>query len=173
MPKEDDFQLKKHDGKLKVKPNKHKTVSPYNSVKHLKYAELPAKCNDCIYRSVEDGGNGKCPKYEKDAACAIREDFKKFLAQIDTRNPEDLRALLDYLAKESFENVMLCLAQQKMDGNVPDRNTKSEINSFLTVVKTAAELSDKIVITEKKEFNKDSDIDTIFRQIEARKSGSS
>ena len=174
MPKEDTFKLTKQpDGELKVKHNKHKTVSPYNSVKHLKYANLPALCNDCIYRHVDEGGNGKCPKWEKDAACAIRADFKKFLAQIDTRKPDDLRALLDFLAKESFENVMLCLAQQKMDGNVPDRNTKSEINSFLTVIKTAAELADKIIVTEKVEFNKDSDIDTIFRQIEAKKSGSS
>jgi len=68
---------------------------------------------------------------------------------------------------------MLCLVEAKMDGNVPDRNSISVINNFLSVVKTAAELSDKIVITERKEFNKDSDIDLIFRQIEARRSGTS
>ncbi len=168
------FRLKElPDGKLEAVENKQKTVSPHNSAKTLKYAKLPALCDDCIYRSVEDGGNGKCPKYEKGAACAVRADFKKFLSQINTRNPEDLRALLDYLAKETFENVMLCLVEAKMDGNVPDRNSISVINNFLNVVKTAAELADKIVITERKEFNKDSDIDLIFRQIEAKRSGPS
>ena len=45
----------------KVEINKHKTVSPYNSAKHLKYAKLPAECDKCIYRSEEEGGNGRCP----------------------------------------------------------------------------------------------------------------
>ena len=78
------------EGSIRLKPdntvevNKHKTVSPYNSAKHLKYAKLPAECNKCIYRSEEEGGNGRCPKYEKDAACAIRKDIKQFLDQINT-----------------------------------------------------------------------------------------
>ena len=46
--------------------------------KSLKYARnLPAQCNVCPYRSVEDGGNGVCPKYERDSVCVIRKDIEK------------------------------------------------------------------------------------------------
>jgi len=145
------------------------SISPYNSAKSLKFAKLPALCNDCVYRSVEAGGNGKCEKYEENAACAIREDFQKFLNQIDTRNPEDLKALLDFLAKQSMENVMMALFQSKMDGNVPDRNTKAEINSILQIIKLMNELTNKITITEKKTYDSSNDISSIFRQIKANK----
>jgi len=163
----DIFKIEPIKGTVKV--DGRKTISPHNSAKNLKYANLPALCNDCVYRSEEAGGNGKCPKYEKDAACAVREDFVKFLDQIDTRNPEDLKALLDMLAKQSFENVMIALFQARMDGNIPDRNAKAEINTFLNIVKTTSELSDKIVVTEKKTFSKEGDISEIYRSILEKK----
>jgi len=147
------------------------TISPYNAVKHLKYAKMPALCNDCVYRSQEAGGNGLCPKYEKDAACAIRKDMQKFLKKIDTRNPEDLKALMDLLAKSSMENVMMSMVQSRMDGNIPDRNSRSEMNNLLNIIKLINELNNKIVITEKKSYTKEGDIDSIFRQIRAHKSG--
>jgi len=150
----------------KVEVNKHKTISPYNSAKHLRYAKLPAECNKCIYRSEEDGGNGRCPKYEKDAACAIRKDIKQFLDKINTRNPEDLKALLDVMAKESAENVFLSLVQAQMDGNIPDRNSISQQNSFLNIAKLLVELGSKITITEKKTFDEAGDMEELFRQLE-------
>ena len=42
------MKLKK-DGEVVL--NKHKTVSPYNSAKHLKYAKLPAEC-DKVYLQI-------------------------------------------------------------------------------------------------------------------------
>ena len=90
------------DGEIfKIKPvgkggevvlDKRKTVSPFNSAKHLKSANIPALCDQCVYKSIDDGGNGKCPKYEKGAVCAIREDFVKFINELDTRQPEDVKA---------------------------------------------------------------------------------
>ena len=103
--------------------------------------------------------------------CAIREDFVKFINDLDTRNPEDLKAMIDMLAKLSFENVLMALTQSKMDGNIPDRNTKSEINTLLQIVKSINDLNSKIVVTERTEFDKTGDISNIFRQIKARKSG--
>ena len=164
--KEGDFIIKKNN---EVEINKHKTISPYNSVKTLKYAKLPALCNDCVYRSIEAGGNGKCPKYEEGAMCAIREDIIKFLDEIDTRNPEDLKALLDMLAKTGMENVMIALFQSKMDGNIPNRDTRSEINSLLNVIKLANEISSKVTLTETKTYDSAGDISSIFREIKARK----
>ena len=90
---------------------------------------------------------------------------------MDTRNPEDLKSMMDMLAKLSFENVLMALTQAKLDGNIPDRNTKSEINTLLNVVKSINELNSKIVVTEKAEYTKEGDIANIFRQIKAQKSG--
>jgi len=149
-----------------VKVNKHKTVSPYNSAKHLKYAKLPAECDKCIYRSEEEGGNGRCPKYEKGAACAVRKDIKSFLDSIDTRNPEDLKALLDTIGKEMGENVFLALVQAQMDGNIPDKNAIAQTNAFLNVAKLMVELGSKITVTEKQTFDEQGDLEELFRQLE-------
>ena len=136
----------------------------------MKTANLPALCDQCIYRSIDDGGNGKCPKYEAGAICAIREDFVKFINDLDTRKPDDVKAMLDMIAKLSFENVLMALTESKMDGNIPDRNTKSEINTLLNIVKSINELNSKIVLTEETKLNKQGDIESIFKQIKARKS---
>ena len=169
----------KDEGIFKIKPigkggqvviDKRKTVSPFNSAKHLKTANIPALCDQCVYRSIEDGGNGKCPKYEAGAVCAIREDFVKFINELDTRKPEDLKEMLDMLAKLSFENVLMALTQAKMDGNIPDRNTKSEVNTLLAIVKSINDLNSKIVVTEKTEYRQ-GDIENIFRQIKAQRTG--
>jgi hypothetical protein len=167
---DDLFKIKPLDGTISV--DKRKTVSPFNSVKHLKTANIPALCDQCIYRSIDDGGNGKCPKYEKASVCTVREDFVKFINDLDTRNPEDLKGMMDMIAKLSFENVLMALTQSKMDGNIPDRNTKSEINTLLSVVKSINDLNSKIVVSEEAKFDKSGDIESIFRQIKAQKSGS-
>ena len=150
--------------------DKRKTVSPFNSAKHLKSANIPALCDQCVYKSIDDGGNGKCPKYEKGAVCAIREDFVKFINELDTREPKDVKAMLDMLAKLSFENVLMALAESKFDGNIPDRNTKSEINTLLNVVKAINDLNSKIVISEKTRYDNKGDIESIFKQIKAQRS---
>ena len=157
------FKIEPVSGEIRV--DKRKTESPYNSVKNFKYANLPAQCNDCVYRSREAGGNGKCSVYELDAACAIRKDISKFLSQIDTRNMEDLKALLDMLAKMSMETLMLAYGQGKLDGNIPDRNTRSEVNQVLAVAKLIIECNDKITISEKKTFSASGDLENLFREL--------
>tara|TARA_R110002020_G_scaffold249930_4_gene463995 strand:- start:3670 stop:4188 length:519 start_codon:yes stop_codon:yes gene_type:complete len=168
----DIFKMKKVDKTTAsvVVENKRKTVSPFNSAKHLKTANIPALCDQCVYRSIDSGGNGKCYKYEAGAICGIREDFVKFINELDTRNPEDVKEMIDMLAKLTFENVLMALTQAKLDGNIPDRNTKSEINSFLGIMKTLNDLNSKVVLTEKAEYTKEGDISNIFRQIKAQKS---
>ena len=166
---DDIFKIEPVGNKDFVIENKRKTVSPFNSAKHLKTANIPALCDQCVYRSVEDGGNGKCPKYEAGAVCAIRKDFINMINTLDTRNPEDLKSMMDMLAKLSFENVLMALTQAKMDGNIPDRNTKSEVNTLLSIVKSINDLNAKIVVTEKTEYRQ-GDIENIFRQIRAQSS---
>jgi len=165
---DDIFKIEPVGNKDFVIENKRKTISPFNSAKHLKTANIPALCDQCVYRSIEDGGNGKCPKYEAGAVCAIRKDFINMINTLDTRNPEDLKSMMDMLAKLSFENVLMALTQAKMDGNIPDRNTKSEVNTLLGIVKSINDLNAKIVVTEKTEYRQ-GDIENIFRQIRAQR----
>ena len=169
---DDIFKMKKvkNTNATTVVENKRKTVSPFNAAKHLKTANIRALCDQCVYRSIDSGGNGKCFKYEEGAICGIREDFVKFINELDTRNPEDVKEMIDMLAKLTFENVLMALTQAKLDGNIPDRNTKSEINSFLGIMKTLNDLNSKVVLTEKAEYTKEGDISNIFRQIKAQKS---
>ena len=166
---EDIFKIEPVGNKNLVVENKRKTISPFNSAKHMKTANLPALCDQCVYRSIDDGGNGKCPKYEAGAVCAIRDDFINMINTLDTRNPEELKSMMDMLAKLSFENVLMALTQAKMDGNIPDRNTKSEVNTLLGIVKSINDLNAKIVVTEKTEYRQ-GDIENIFRQIKAQRS---
>jgi len=66
-----------------------------------KSAHLPAYCNDCVYRSKEDGGNGICTVYEKDSLCVIKTRINKAVTKYSTRNPDQLIPLL----QEEFESV--------------------------------------------------------------------
>ena len=157
------FKIEKISGEIKV--DERKTKSPYNAIKTFKYANLPAKCNDCVYRSRDEGGNGKCEVYEKDAACAIRKDIAKYLEQIDTRDINDLKGVLDLIAKMNLENYLMANAQSKLDGNIPDRNTRAEVNSLMSIAKLLIELSSKISASEKTSFDKAGDITNIFREL--------
>jgi hypothetical protein len=67
----------------------------------------------------------------------------------------------------------MALTQSKMDGNIPDRNTKSEVNTLLGIVKSINDLNSKIEITETTEYDKSGDIANIFRQIKAQKTDQS
>lgn len=165
---EDLFKIKPLDEHAsKVVVDGRKTISPFNSIKNLKTANIPALCDQCVYRSIDTGGNGKCPKYEAGAVCAIRKDFVALINELDTRNPEHIKTMLDMLAKLSFENVLMALTESKFDGNIPDRNSKSEINTLLKIISTIGEISNKIVISQETKLNKQGDIDSIFRQIKA------
>lgn len=169
MGEKDLFKIKKIEGDIVVKEDGRKTISPYNSLKHFKNASLPAACNDCIYKSIEAGGNGKCPKYEKDAFCAIRADFQDYLGQLDTRKPDDLRKLLGEFIGIMSENTVISLAQMKMDGNIPDRNTISQLNMLLKTMQQMKELQGTVEVTETQELDKDGLIKSVFKQLSAKK----
>lgn len=169
MVEGDIFKIKPLGDKAEIVLNKRKLVSPFNSAKSLKYADLPAHCNDCVYRSVDAGGNGKCPKYEEGAVCAIRKDFVKLINTLDTRNPEDLKVMLDMIAKLSFQDLLVVLFQEKMDGNIPGRGTTTQINNILNIIKVINELSSKISVSERKVYTEKGDIESVFRELKARK----
>ena len=145
-----------------------KIVSPYNASKHLKFAkELPAFCKDCVYRSEEAGGNGKCPKYDPDpeAVCTVRKDFVDFLSDIDTRKSSDLKSFLDFLIKEIAGNTMMTLLQGKWDGNIPGRNEIAQTNLLIKLMMAQNELADKVTISETQEEDPSGDVSKIFKQL--------
>ncbi len=154
---------------MEVSEDKRKTISPYNSLKHFKNASLPAECNNCIYKSIEAGGNGKCPKYEADAVCGIREDFSKYIEQLDTRNPADLKILLGEFIHIMSENTIISLAQMKMDGNIPDRNTISQLNMLLKTMQQMQDLSDTVEVKETTEMDSKGLIKSVFKELSAKK----
>ena len=166
----DDIRLKEKDGIIEASLDKRKTISSLNAAKHLRSAELPALCNDCIYRSVDSGGNGKCPKYELDATCAIRADIQKVIGDMDTRDPEQLKGILDYLVKLYTEQIFVALGESKMDGNIPDRNTNAQLNSLLKIFNTMIELSGKVEIKETQVFDEKNIMKSIFKEMTAKKS---
>ena len=43
-------------------------------------------------------------KYEEDAVCVIRKDYISFINELDTRNPEDLKEIMDILKPFGFNN---------------------------------------------------------------------
>lgn len=68
---EEIFKIKPVGNKNIVVEDKRKTISPFNSAKHFKAANIPALCDQCVYKSIEAGGNGKCPKYEEGAVLSL------------------------------------------------------------------------------------------------------
>lgn len=144
------FKMKPVKGGIEVSEDRRKTISPFNSSKHLKYAKkgISAKCDTCVYRSINAGGRGGCPKYEPGAVCAIRSDIKKLVTELDTRNPDTIRYMMDFIIKEGFEAVVLAYAQCKMDSNIPDRNTRNEIDSFVKRLQVWDQIrDDKVTVT--------------------------
>lgn len=167
--KKEEVKIERVEGVLQVKDDKRKSISPYNSLKHFKNASLPANCNDCIYKAIDKGGNGKCSKYEEDAVCGIREEFQEYLGQLDTRNPEDLKKLLGEFIGIMSENTIISLAQMKMDGNIPDRNTITQLNSLLKTMAQMQELQGTVEVKETTELDKDGIIKSVFQELSAKK----
>ena len=64
-----------------------------------------------------------------------------------------------------MENVMIAFAQSKMDGNIPDRNTRSEINNVLGIFKLINEMNAKIQVDETREYDKAGDLKGLFRSL--------
>lgn len=153
------------DGKIKL--DERKTISSHNRIKNFEYAKLPAYCRDCVYRAKEAGGNGKCPKFDPDydAICMVREDFQKFLGGLNITKGEDLKVVLDVLGKLTLENIFMYSFQAGLDGNIPDKNMKTEINTFMGIAKIINDLAGKVVVSETKEYNKEGDIEKILREL--------
>jgi len=134
------YRGKEELGKIVV--NKRKTVTPYNSAKHLQRADLPVYCKDCVYRGKDVGGNGKCPKYDsaEGATCTVRKDLNEFHEKIDTRNGEALKDVIGEEIKQSLNRLRMAEFQAAMEGGFLDKQSNAELNSLMRLVKLQSEL---------------------------------
>jgi len=158
--------------KIKPVPESGRTkVSKYNALKNFKYADLPAECNQCVYRSIDKGGNGKCPKYEENSTCVYRKDIQEYMSQLDTRDPEALKRLLSEFIAIMSENVLISATQMKLDGNIPDKNTISQLNAVMKCMTLMSELSGKVEVKETTEFDEKGMIKAIFKEMSGSRPG--
>lgn len=113
--------------------------------KSLKYARnLPAQCNSCPYRSIEDGGNGICEKYERDSVCTIRPDISKAVDKFNERNEGKILAMLESAFIDDWENLQFHETIEKMGGEInPEvtkrRNSMANLGKIISEIKTKKE----------------------------------
>lgn len=153
------FTIKKIEGKKgvapheEVKENLRKKISKYNAFKHgLRSKEAAIECNNCIFRSKEAGGNGKCKYYEPDSYCDIwYNKLSKMVDDIDpSRKADDLYEILNFIFGIRFKRYMLSEYMTAMAGNISDRYARNDLNALLQVAKMITELhTRKMVLTER------------------------
>tara|TARA_R110002126_G_scaffold111701_5_gene249611 strand:+ start:361 stop:888 length:528 start_codon:yes stop_codon:yes gene_type:complete len=129
----------------------HKKPTNY---KGLKYARnLPPECNGCPFRPQEEGGNGICTKYEKDALCVIRSDISKL---VDSHGGRTLD-LMEGEFNDNYEKLKFFEQIEDMTGALDPEVTK-RINSVTNLGKVIEEVKSKrntVEITEKKSLTDD------------------
>ncbi len=119
--------------------------------KSLKYARnLPAKCDVCPYRSVEDGGNGICPKYKRESVCTIRKDIAKVVDQFNERNEGKILAMMESEFTDNWEHIQFYQALEKAGGELNPEVTK-RMNTLTNLGKVISEIRTKKETIEVKE----------------------
>lgn len=115
------------------------------NVKSLKYARnLPVQCNICPYRAENDGGNGFCSKYERDAICVIRKDISKQVEKFNERNEGKILAMMESAFTDDWENLQFHEAMEQMGGIInPEvtrrRNSIANLGKIISEIKTKRE----------------------------------
>ena len=118
--------LKTGEKTLKIdKRTLPKTKNPPN-VKTLRYSRvLPPECNQCPYRSQEEGGNGICTKYKKDSVCVIRKDFAKLVDKFDgVRDSDKVMSYMQASFENNFEALAFFQQMEDMSGELDPEVTK-------------------------------------------------
>jgi len=141
--------------------------------KSLKYARnLPANCNSCPYRGVDDGGNGICEKYERDSVCVIRKDIEKAVDVFNERNEGRILAMMESEFTDNFEKLVFFQTMENAGGELNPEVTK-RINSMTNLGKIISEIKTKKETIEIKETRISKDkIEEIGRVISMTKESS-
>lgn len=107
------------------RPPEVRVKNRYPNLRHLKRsASMTPVCNDCPFRPVEEGGNGACDKYERDALCVIRTDIRRAVENYKTRDPGEILELVITDFESNFEDIHFLSAMERMSGEVNPELTK-------------------------------------------------
>lgn len=117
-----------------------KTKNPPN-VKSLRYARnLPPRCNQCPYRSEEEGGNGICTVYKKDSVCIIRKDLAKIVDKFDGERDSDKVLLFMQSEFEGNAELLAFFEQIEHMSSTLDPEVTKRINALNNLGKTLHEM---------------------------------
>jgi len=119
-----------------------KKKNRYTNLQVLKQSEITPYCNTCPFRAVQEGGNGVCEKYEKDAMCVIRKDIKKAVTNYNTRDPTEILELIIADFESNFEDIRFLTAIERMSGELnPEVTRRQKIH--IDLARLVNELSNK------------------------------
>ncbi len=124
------------------------------NVKSLKYARnLPPECNKCPFRPQEEGGNGICTEYEKDALCSIRNDIAKLIDKAGGRTLE----LLEAEFHDNYEKLKFFEQMEDMSGELNPEVTKriNSLNNLGKVIEEVRSKRDTVELTQKETLTDD------------------
>ena len=116
-------------------------IKALNALKDGKYARLPFYCDTCVLRPKDAGGSvGGCPVYEKGAICSVDAKYEEFIEKWNTREPDQLRDLIDTDIKTLKSRINKSDLLSAADGGIPDKNTLAYYNTLLRYYEFAARL---------------------------------
>ena len=124
-----------------VVADQRQVTSATNRLKTGEYARLPFYCDTCVLRPKDAGGSvGGCPVYEKGAICSVDTKYEEFIEKWNTREPDQLRDLIDTDIKTLKSRINKSDLLSAADGGIPDKNTLAYWNTLLRYYEFASRL---------------------------------
>lgn len=170
-PKSEDLLQIKPVGKMDMRS----ITSKKNALKTGRYAKdgaIPLLCNDCYLRPIEKQGNGKCSFFKEGAVCCIDDKLKGICEQYDTRNPEDIKEILDELAHIYMLRVLKANWLATKDGGFVDKATDAQTKQLLNIIVLINDLSRKVVISAEETRSFRGGLSEMFRKVNVTQFGS-
>ena len=135
------------------------TVTKPDRGKYLSFRmKCAVLCDDCAYRPKEEGGNGKCGVYEQGSVCVLRANIHKASQDLDTRNPDHLKARLDQVISSGLDEAQVQIELASMSNTPVPKEVIGLLASVNNSAKLMSELTNKKMvneISESKTFTKD------------------
>lgn len=124
-----------------VVSDKRQVTSAANALGEGKQARLPFYCDTCVLRPSDVGGSvGGCPVYEKGSICTVDTKYEEFIEKWNTRDPDQLRDLVDTDIKTLKSRINKSDLLSAADGGIPDKNTLAYWNTLLRFYEFATRL---------------------------------
>jgi len=126
-------------------------------IKDLRYSrKITTHCNNCPLRSINEGGDGYCTKYEKDALCVIKADIVKLVDKFETRDSNTMMPLMEAEYKNNFERMLFFQTLEDM-GNELNPEVTKRLNAMTNMFKAYEDIKRRNNTIEVEERQKISD----------------